>query len=162
MEPQSGIIFWKNRLKLTTQFSFSYPYSLPNQESMCCVPPFHYKFFLCGVPPQYRSVPLSIHTDTLPQLKYHPCSTCISECGTPSWACSLYEINAFADTNNATPRWFVPLPVTIPIHGSLSLANTRFLLIPISIQAWRLMLIPIPIRSIFANITDTDKYSVSS
>ena len=39
------------------------------------------------VPPPFSSVPLPVHTDACPQLKYKSSSTCISECGTPSWAC---------------------------------------------------------------------------
>ena len=42
----------------TTQFSFCvnvvrcpYPNCSPHQQNMCGVPPFHYRFFLCGVPP---------------------------------------------------------------------------------------------------------------
>ena len=48
----------------------------PHQQSMCSV---HYTFF-CAVFPLPPN-------NTLPKLKYQSSSTCISECGTSSWAC---------------------------------------------------------------------------
>jgi len=50
-------------------------------------------FFLCVLHVQYPiSVKVPIHTDTWPQLSQCS-STCISECGTPSWACFLHYQN---------------------------------------------------------------------
>ena len=93
-----------------------HPLCSTHQEDVCGVPPFQYKFFCAVSPPPCNSVPLphlalslilskvenlessSLQDEatncffywvTWPQFDYQSSSTCISECGTPSWACLI-------------------------------------------------------------------------
>ena len=100
---QDGVTKWYYFLKEQTLPDPNRPPSLVSLSMLCNVPipivPLINKIcavfppstidFFCAVspPPQCSSVPLPIHTDTLPQLKYQSSSTDISECGTPSSAC---------------------------------------------------------------------------
>ena len=71
----------------------------PCSENMCGVPPSLYILFLCGVPPpQFSSVPWTLcfclgFWAKVPACKMKPSSTCILECGTPSWACLFCKID---------------------------------------------------------------------
>ena len=63
-------------------------------------PPSWYTLFLCRVPPTFSSVPWTLwlclrfwaksRIWQVPACKMKPSSTCILDCGTPSWACILF------------------------------------------------------------------------
>ena len=72
------------------------PLLAPCSENMCGVPPPGIHFF-CAVPSHFSSVPwilwlclgfwAKLRTWQVPACKFKPSSSCILECGTPSWAC---------------------------------------------------------------------------
>ena len=84
------------------------PYWHPVQKICAVSPPSRYILFLCCVPPtQFSSVPWTLwlclgfwaklRIWQVQAFKMKPSSTCILECGTPSWACCFTVIDVILD-----------------------------------------------------------------
>ena len=81
-------------------------------------PPSQYTHFLCGVPPPFSSVPWTLwlclgfwaklRIWQVPACKLKPSSTCILECGTPSWACMFFLMSKIISyfTKSRRPKVF--------------------------------------------------------
>ena len=90
-----------------------HPMCYSHQQSMCGVPPSQFTFFLCGVPPNVVFFPLwlclgfkaKLRIWQVPAFKMKPSSTCILECGTPSWACFNNKNNHNKNISSITYRF---------------------------------------------------------